>query len=152
MTRLCILAFALGLSASPALAQSSDQLFTATKQQLDVAKVVLAQEDAWNKGDLNAYLSFYKDAPDTEAILDGPVHGLAGIRSTMRGSFPTSASMGTLEQTDVTVRALGDDYALAIGKYHLNRPKKNGGDAAGSFTEVLEKTPAGWRVVFSQNT
>lgn len=152
MTRLCLLALALPLAAGPVLAQGSDQLFTATKQQLAVAKVVLAQEDAWNKGDLNAYLAFYKDAPDTQAILNGPVRGLAGIRASMHDTFPNSSSMGTLEQTDVTVRALGDDFALALGKYRLTRPHKNGGDASGSFTEVFEKTTAGWRVIFSENT
>jgi ketosteroid isomerase-like protein len=85
-------------------------------------------------------------------VIGGPVHGLAAIRSAFRENFPSSTSMGTLEQSDVQVRALGDEYALALGKYHLTRPHKDGGEATGSFTEILEKTPAGWRVVFSENT
>jgi uncharacterized protein (TIGR02246 family) len=152
MIRLCILTLALNLGALPLLAQAPNQLFTATRQQLDVAKVILAQEDAWNKGDLNEYLSYYKDAPDTQAVLGGPVRGLAEIRSAFRANFPNSPSMGNLQQSDVQVRALGDDYALALGKYHLTRARKDGGEATGTFTEIFEKTPAGWRVIFSENT
>jgi uncharacterized protein (TIGR02246 family) len=152
MTRLCVCILAFNLSASGALAQATGQLFTATKEQLDVAKVVLAQEDAWNHGDLTAYLSYYKDAPDTQAILGGPVRGLPAIRAAFRENFPSSTSMGTLEQSAVQVRELGDNFALAIGKYTLNRPHKDGGEATGSFTEVLERTPAGWKIIFSENT
>lgn len=152
MIRLCILSLALSLSTLSAAAQGSGQLFTATKEQLDVAKVVLAQEDAWNRGDLNAYIGYYKDAPDTEAILGGPVRGMAAIRSAFHENFPNSPSMGTLEQTDVQVRELGDNFALAVGKYHLTRPHKDGGEATGSFTEVLEKTSTGWKIIFSENT
>ncbi len=152
MIRRVIVLLTLSLSTWPALAQAPGQLFTATKEQLDVAKVVLAQEDAWNRGDLNAYLTYYKDAPDTQAILGGPVRGLAAIRAAFRVNFPNSMSMGTLEQTAVQVRELGDNFALAIGKYTLTRPRKDGGEATGSFTEVLERTPGGWKIIFSENT
>ena len=35
--------------AAPAVSQNSDPLFTATRQQLDVVKIILAQQAAWNK-------------------------------------------------------------------------------------------------------
>ena len=41
--------------------------------------------------------------------------------------------MGTIEDTDIEVKALGDNYALATGKYHLNRPKKSGGPCRGNI-------------------
>jgi uncharacterized protein (TIGR02246 family) len=138
--------------AAPALSQNPDPLFTATRQQLDVVKVILAQQNAWNKGDLDAYLSHYKDAPDTQAVLANLVRGLDNIRSAYKQNFPSKDSMGTIEDTDIEVRALGDNYALATGKYHLNRPKKSGGPIEGSFMEIFEKTPNGWQIVFSQST
>ena len=60
--------------------------------------------------------------------------------------------MGQLEQSEVEVRELGADFALATGKYRLNRSKKAGGDAQGTFTEIFEKTAEGWKLVFSQST
>jgi len=136
----------------PALAQQPDQLYTATKQQLDVTKVILAQQAAWNTGDLDRYVSFYKDAPDTEALLGSDVHGVTNIRNAYRLNFPNRESMGAIEDSDVNVRALGDNFALATGKYHLMRSKKGGGDAIGTFTLVFEKTSAGWQIIFSENT
>ncbi len=140
------------LAAAPAVSQSSDPLFTATRQQLDVVKIVLAQQNAWNKGDLDGYLSHYKDAPDTQAVLANLVRGVDNIRAAYRQNFPNKESMGDIEDTDIDVKALGDKYALATGKYHLNRPKKSGGPIDGTFMELFEKTPTGWQIIFSQST
>lgn len=144
--------FASLLLVMPLPAQTPGQLYTATREQLDVTKIVIAQENSWNKGDLDAYLSHFKDAKDTEAVLNGPVRGLENIRSAYHTSFPNHDVMGQLEQTEVDVRELGSDYALATGKYRLTRSRKNGGEAQGTFTEIFEKTAEGWKLVFSQNT
>ena len=130
--------------------QAPDQLYTATRLQLDVTKVLLQQENAWNRGDLDSYLSHYKDAADTEAILAGPTRGLANIRSAFHLNYPNHDSMGQLQQTEINVRALGEEHALATGRYHLQRPRKAGGDTDGMFVEVFEKTGAVWQVVFSE--
>ena len=135
-----------------AAAQSQGQLYTATREQLDVTKVLLAQENAWNKGDLDAYLGAFKDAEDTEAVLNAPVRGLANIRAAYHASFPSKDAMGNLEQSSVEVRELGPDFALATGHYRLSRSRKNGGDAEGNFTEIFQKTAQGWKLIFTENT
>lgn len=156
LRRLVLLALAafagLSIVAVPGRGQSSDPLFTATRQQLDVVKIILAQQQAWNKGDLDGYLSHYKDAPDTQAVLASLVRGVENIRAAYRQNFPNKESMGSIEDTDIDVRALGDTYALATGKYHLTRSKKSGGPIEGTFTELFEKTSAGWQIIFSQST
>jgi uncharacterized protein (TIGR02246 family) len=145
---LCLLFFAL----PSAFAQQPDQLYTASKQQLDVTKVILAQQAAWNTGDIDRYVSFYKNAPDTQAILGAPILGLDAIRKAYHVSFPNRETIGAIENSEITVRALGDNFALATGKYHLERTKKGGGDAMGTFTQIYEKTAAGWQIIFSENT
>jgi ketosteroid isomerase-like protein len=150
--RLLRIASLLLVALSPAFAQQPDQLYTATKQQLDVSKIVLAQQAAWNTGDLDRYISYYKDAPDTEAFLANPVHGLSAIRNAYHINFPNREAMGAIEDSELTVRALGDNFAVATGKYHLQRTKKAGGDAFGTFTQIFEKTSAGWQIIFSENT
>jgi len=137
---------------APAVSQKEDPLFTATPQQLAVVKIILQQQNAWNKGDLDAYLSHYKDAPDTQAVLANLVRGVDSIRSAYKQNFPNKDSMGTIEDTDIEVKPLGDNYALATGKYHLNRSKKSGGAVEGTFMELFEKTQAGWQIIFSQST
>jgi uncharacterized protein (TIGR02246 family) len=137
---------------APAVSQNPDPLFTATRQQLDVVKIILAQQEAWNKGDLDGYLSHYKDSPDTQAVLANLVRGVDNIHSAYKQNFPNKDSMGTIEDTDIEVKALGDNYALATGRYHLNRSKKSGGPTEGTFMELFEKTQAGWQIVFSQSS
>jgi uncharacterized protein (TIGR02246 family) len=155
--RLVLIALAAGLSVvffvtAPAVSQKEDPLFTATRQQLDVVKIVLAQQAAWNKGDLDGYLSHYKDSPDSQAVLANLVRGVENIRAAYKQNFPNKDSMGTIEDTDIDVKALGDNYALATGRYHLNRPKKSGGPVEGTFMELFEKTQAGWQIIFSQSS
>ncbi len=152
MGRFLLLPATLLLGTVTAPAQSQGQLYTASREQLDVTKVVLAQENAWNKGDLDAYLAAFKDAIDTEAVLNGPVRGLSNIRAAYHTSFPNKDAMGLLEQSSVEVRELGPDYALVLGHYRLQRTRKNGGDAEGNFTEVFQKTEGGWKLVFTENT
>lgn len=128
------------------------QLYTASREQLDVTKVLLAQENAWNKGDLDGYLAEFKEGGDTMAILNNVVRGLPAIRSAFHASFPNKDAMGTLEQSSVEIKELGPNYALALGHYKLVRSRKNGGDAEGNFTEIFEKTDAGWKLIFTENT
>ena len=143
---------ALSCVAVPAYAQKQDKLYTATHQQLEAVKIVLAQEAAWNKGDLDGFISHFKDDPETQVVLGTPAKGLANIRSAFKTNYPNRESMGVLDYSDVEARELGENYALATGKYHLERSKKTGGPADGTFTEILEKTPKGWQIIFSETT
>ncbi len=148
---LCAVAVVVGLGGA-ALAQAPDSLGPVNQQQLDGVKVVLAQQAAWNKGDLDGYVSRLKDAADTVAMLGGPVRGLTNIRSSFHINYPNREAMGTLDYSDVEARALGETFTLTTGKYHLERSRKGGGPVDGTFCEVLEKTPSGWFVIFTETT
>ena len=132
--------------------QPKDKLYTATHQQLAVVKIVLAQETAWNKGDLDGFLSGFKDDPNTQAVLGNRARGLVEIRGAFHTNYPNRESMGLLAYSDVEARELGENFALATGKYHLDRSKKYGGPADGTFTEVMEKTEKGWQIIFDETT
>ena len=60
--------------------------------------------------------------------------------------------MGTLTFSELEVHALSDDFAICLGKYHLDRSKKDGGSADGLFSLVLEKTDDGWKIVLDHTT
>lgn len=137
---------------SVAQSPNSGPLFTATREQLDCVKIVLAQQDAWNKGDLDAYLSHYKNSPDTQAVLATLVRGFDNIRNAYHVNFPNKDAMGSIEDSEVEVKELDDHFAIATGKYHLNRSKKAGGAVDGTFMEVFEKTASGWQIVYSAST
>jgi uncharacterized protein (TIGR02246 family) len=133
-------------------AQDSNPLHTASRQELDVIKVLLAQESAWNKGDLTSFASGYKDAPDTLFITHQVSRGFAGLLDEYKHDYPTRAAMGTLAFSELEVRTLDENFAVVIGKYHLDRNKKEGGNAEGIFSLVFEKTDKGWKIIIDHTT
>ena len=151
--RVVALAFVLlTLAILPAGAQDPNPLHTATRQELDVIKVLLSQEDAWNKGDLAAFASGYKDAPDTLFITKQVSRGFAGLIDEYKHDYPNRAAMGTLVYSELEVRTLDENFAVVFGKYHLDRGKKEGGNADGLFSLVFEKTDKGWKIIVDHTT
>ena len=132
--------------------QDLQALTTASREQLDVVKVLLAQQDAWNHGDIGAFAQSYKDAPDTLVVTRQISHGFAGLVEEYRHDYPTKAAMGTLTFSELEVRPLDAQFAIVVGKYHLDRAKKEGGNADGLFSMVLEKTAKGWKIVLDHTT
>jgi ketosteroid isomerase-like protein len=139
---------------APALlpAQQPDPLHTASRQELNIIKVLIAQENAWNKGDLVAFAAGYKDSPDTLFITHQVFRGFAGLVDEYKHDYPSKAAMGTLAYSDLEVHPLDENFAIVIGKYHLDRSKKDGGSAEGLFSLVFENTDNGWKIVLDHTT
>ncbi|MGH9595337.1 MAG: YybH family protein [Edaphobacter sp.] len=139
---------------APALlpAQEPNPLHPATHQELDIIKVLLAQENAWNNGDLAAFAAGYKDSPDTLFITRQVFRGFAGLVDEYKHDYPNKAAMGTLTYSDLEVHPLDENFAIVIGKYRLDRSKKDGGSAEGLFSLVFENTDSGWKIVLDHTT
>jgi ketosteroid isomerase-like protein len=139
---------------TPALlpAQTADPLHTASRQELNIIKVLLAQENAWNKGDLAAFTATFKDSPDTLFVTHQILRGYAGLLDEYKHDYPNKAAMGTLGYSDLEVHPLDENFAVVVGKYHLERSKKDGGITEGLFTLVFENTDNGWKVVVDHTT
>jgi ketosteroid isomerase-like protein len=153
----CALLFILSLAAFPATPARSqdkppDQLRTLSRDELDVIKVLTAQEKAWNRGDIEAYATGYKDSPDTLFIGHQISRGYAQTVLDYKRNYPTKDAMGTLAFADLEPKVLDEHYAIVTGAYHLNRIKKFGGAAEGLFSLVLEKTDKGWKIILDHTT
>ncbi len=142
------LVFAITLSARA----QDDQLKTASKQELDIVKVLVAQEDAWNKGDLPGFIQGYKNSPDTLFVTHQVFRGVDGMLDEYRHNYPNKAAMGTLGFSELEVHPLDEKFAVVIGKYHLDRGKKEGGTAEGIFSLIFEKTDQGWKIIVDHTT
>ncbi|HWB32335.1 MAG TPA: DUF4440 domain-containing protein [Acidobacteriaceae bacterium] len=138
--------------AAPSQDNDENPLHLASRTELDVAKVVLAQQHAWNIGDIEGYVKQYKDSPDTVFIGRQVSRGYQQILDDYRHSYTTRSSMGTLTFSELDVHDLDKSFAICTGKYHLERSKHDGGSADGIFSLVLEKTPDGWKIVLDHTT
>ena len=101
----------------------------------------------WNRGDLNAFATAYKNSPDILFIGSKISRGYAGMLERYRSAFPTREAMGTLTFSEIEVQRLDDRFETATGKFHLARTAAGGGDASGTYMLVFEKTPQGWKIV-----
>jgi uncharacterized protein (TIGR02246 family) len=132
--------------------QDAQKLGTVPQQQLDVIKVLLTQENAWNKGDLEAFSQAYKDSPDTLFVTNTVNRGFAGLVESYKRDYPNRAAMGNLGFSELEVHPLDERFAVVIGRYRLERSKKDGGNATGLFSLVMEKTDKGWKIIIDHTT
>jgi len=139
-------------AAPGALHAQTTGLKTASQLELDVIKVLLRQEAAWNRGDLDGFAEGYKNSPDTLFINTQVQRGYDSMLAAYHRNYPNKEAMGTLAFSDLEVHPLGDGFALCIGRFHLERSKKAGGNSDGLFSLVFEKTPAGWKIVVDHTT
>jgi uncharacterized protein (TIGR02246 family) len=131
------------------------QLAVASAQEPSAAaiqKAIQAQADAWNRGDVDAFMKTYKNAPDTTFIGKTVQQGYAPILERYKKAYPSKDAMGTLDFSAVTVRNIGADYAVVTGRFHLARNAAGGGDASGIFSLVWEKTPEGWKIILDHTS
>jgi ketosteroid isomerase-like protein len=133
-------------------AQEQNPLHTASRQELNIIKVLIAQENAWNKGDLAGYVSGFKDSPDTLFITHQIFRGYTGLLDEYKHDYPNRAAMGTLAFSDLEVHPLDENFAVVTGKYRLERSKKDGGNVEGIFSLVFENTDNGWKIVIDHTT
>lgn len=107
--------------------------------------VLKAQQSAWNRGDVDAFLKGYWESPElTFSGSNGVSRGYDGVLARYKKNYPDRAAMGELNFSDLEFRFLGSDAALVLGKWHL---KRDVGDIGGVFTLVWQKFPEGWKII-----
>jgi ketosteroid isomerase-like protein len=151
---ICVAALVLAClsPAVPADAQDENPLHTASHEELEIVKVLLVQEKAWNSGDLEAYLKGFKDSPDTIFMARQISRGYAQIAEDYRHNYPNRTAMGQLSFSELEAHPISDTLAVCLGRYHLDRGRKDGGAADGIFSLVLEKGAAGWKIILDHTS
>jgi uncharacterized protein (TIGR02246 family) len=120
----------------------------AATPQDDIRAVLSMQEQAWNRADIDTFMTGYLDSPGiTFQGRAGVTRGYAAVAERYRKAYSSPEKMGKLKFTIDEVRLVTSDSALVLGGFALTRSKEAGGDASGRFSLVLVKTPKGWKIV-----
>ncbi len=106
----------------------------------------------WNRGDLDAFATSYKNSPDILFMGRTIQHGYAQMLARYKAAYPNAAAMGTLSFTQLAVQPLDARFDTVTGNFHLERTAAAGGNADGYFLLVVEHTPAGWKIVRDSTT
>jgi uncharacterized protein (TIGR02246 family) len=156
----CLSVFLLAL---PALAQTPRPPAPATQNQAQSAQppannvrareeeaikqVLASQVEAWNHGDLEAFMKGYWRSPELTFFSGGSVARgwQAALERYQKNYQAAGKEMGSLEFQDLNVDLLGPQAAVITGKWHLTM--SDGKTPHGLFTLIMKKTPAGWRIV-----
>lgn len=117
-----------------------------------IVRVLLKSADDWNRGDLDAFATSYKNAPDI-LFMGGTIRrGYDQMLAGYRKSFPTRDAMGTLTFTNLAVQPLDERFATVTGRFHLQRSASGGGELGGYFLLVVEQTADGWKIIRDDTT
>ena len=110
-----------------------------------ISAVLNAQQTAWNRGDVDAFLVGYWHSPElTFSGSSGVARGWDGVLTRYKKNYPDRAAMGQLDFSDLEFRFLGPDAALVLGRWHLKRETD---DLGGVFTLVWQRFPEGWKII-----
>ena len=115
-----------------------------------ITRVLQDQVDAWNKGDVEAYMKGYWNSDSTSFVSGGSVmKGYEAVLARYRKTYGTREKMGTLSFDELNVRMLSSSAAVVTGAWKLIRVKDQPG---GRFTLIFEKKAEGWRIVYDHTS
>ena len=135
-----ILFLFLNLHAQPSLADDRD-----ARSAID--NVLHTQQEAWNRGDLESFMSGYWNSPQLTFFSGAKEHeGWQAALDRYRAAYASPGhEMGKLEFSHLRIEMLAPDAAFVRGEWRLNMT--DGKTPHGLFTLVFRKFPEGWRIV-----
>lgn len=120
-------------------------VFAQDKELVNIRTVMSQQQDAWNNGDLVAFMHGYWNTDSLQFISSRGVN--YGWQATLAGyqkGYPTKEAMGILTFTILSLEKLSDTSAFMIGKWHL---KRSADEPNGHFTLLWKKIKGQWVIV-----
>lgn len=114
--------------------------------EAEIHAVLARQKDAWNRGDIQAFMQGYQQSPAIVFTSAGKIRrGWDETLASYEQKYVSGDAMGHLEFRDVELQPVGADGAVALGKWQLTDTPKAG---EGVFTLVLVKDADGrWAIV-----
>src|SRR5215472_14193604 len=103
---------------------------TAATAEAAIRAMLNAQVEAWNRGDVAQFVSWYsphctlvgKDVSDVTR---------AEVLAHYQQKYPSAGAMGKLTFSGLVIRPLNDRIAVVTGHWHLDRDDASGGPVGG---------------------
>lgn len=118
----------------------------------EVKETLLEQTSYWNKGNLDKFMSFYLNSPDTSYSSSGKtIWGYDSLAKLYKDKYGSNKStMGNLSLTDLKVERLGKNNVFCIGKFEVSNSKKK--EVKGTFTLILTRSGKGWKIIHDHSS
>ena len=133
----------------------------AAEPKSEIESVLHAQQDAWNRGDIEAFMNGYWKSDETVFVSgDDVTRGWQKVLDRYKNKYSDRAKMGSLTFSDLEIKELSDDSAVVLGSWRLERatdppsqsasPARTSGATSephGRFTLIFRRFPDGWKIV-----
>jgi len=111
----------------------------------EIRAVLTAQQEAWNRGDIEEFMNGYWRSEETVFVSgDEVTHGWQKVLDRYKRNYSDRTKMGTLTFSDLEITPLGDESAVVLGRWKLERRKDQ---PHGRFTLIFRRFPDGWKIV-----
>ena len=111
----------------------------------EIQAALSAQQDAWNRGDIDGFMNGYWRSENTVFVSgDEVTRGWQRVLDRYKARYSERAKMGTLTFSETEITLLGNDSALALGSWKLKRAND---EPHGRFTLIFRHFPDGWKIV-----
>lgn len=113
--------------------------------QTQITRLLAAQDNAWNRGDIAGFMEVYWDHGDLRFASGGAIN--RGWQATMDGyqaRYPDETAMGELSFSNLEIKVLSPHYAQVFGRWGLKRDKDTPG---GLFTLLFQKIDGQWKII-----
>lgn len=114
--------------------------------------VIEQQQAAWNRHDLEAFMSGYWNSPDLTFFSGArEFKGWQAALNRYKQNYQSAGhGMGKLEFANLRIEMLGPDSAFVRGEFHLTM--SDGQTPHGLFTLIFRKFPDGWKIIHDHSS
>ena len=110
-----------------------------------IQTVLRAQQEAWNRGDIDTFMNGYWRSAKTVFVSgDEVTRGWQKVLDRYKVKYSDRAKMGTLTFSEIEITELSNDSAVALGSWKLKRAAD---EPHGRFTLIFRRFPDGWKII-----
>jgi len=111
----------------------------------EIQNLLHAQQEAWNRGDIDAFMNGYWRSEETVFVSgDEVTRGWQKVLDRYKTKYSDRAKMGTLTFSNLEITSLSNDSAVALGVWKLKRAND---EPHGRFTLIFRRFPEGWKIL-----
>jgi len=112
---------------------------------VQIRSVLRAQQDAWNRGDIDGFMNGYARSRSTIFVSEDAVRrGWETVRARYKKKYSDRGKMGQLTFSDLEITPLSSDTAVVLGRWKLKRAQDW---PHGRCTFIFRRLPEGWQIV-----
>jgi beta-aspartyl-peptidase (threonine type) len=110
-----------------------------------VESILRIQEEAWNRGDIDAFMEHYWRSDDLTFSSGGKTtRGWTATLDRYKERYPTREQMGRTTFSGLEITLLGSSAAMVLGQWKLDRERE---PVSGNFSLVVRKMDGCWVIV-----